>query len=95
MPTTMDYNDDQVLINDYYKTYKGFTKAQDKGLEIEGDNPYEPRWIFRGDDGEIYYQKWNNRKPLKVSKWRAWIINNETGEYECVSLDEFFCWVKE
>jgi hypothetical protein len=89
MPTTMEHCGDTVFSYTNVKTYKGFTKEQDRRLETEGDNPYEPRWIFKGDDGEIYYQKWNNRKPLKVSKWRSWIIN-EFGFNECIGLKDFF-----
>jgi len=85
----MEHNGDQVFGYNDARTYKGFTKAQDRCLETEGDNPYEPRWIFKGDDGEIYYQKWNNRKPLKVSKWRVWVIN-EFGLDECIGLKDLF-----
>jgi hypothetical protein len=71
------------------KTYKQFTKAQKNILQKEGDNPYEPRWLFQRD-GDIYYQKWNNKKPLKVTKWRTCIRDNETGIESIMSLDDFF-----
>jgi len=73
---------------DRLKTYNGFPASQRNVLESPGNHPFEPRWMFRSNKGDIYYQKWCGRKALKINHWRCYVIID--GETRIVNVKDLF-----
>jgi len=69
-------------------------KNQIKGQAIDGDNPFTPRFIMKPDEeGNIYWFKWKNRKPLKINNWIV-LIDKEDGEGDVdMTMIDFYKWV--
>jgi len=70
-----------------------FPANQISGRAREGDRPFEPRWIGRPDaEGNIYWFKWKNRKPLKVNNWLVMIDKNDGNGEGWMTMDDYYEW---
>ena len=62
---------------------------QKRGMEIQGDRPFEPRYLT-WVEGKIKWFKWNNRPPLDVTNWKVWFDFNDGRGQQLLYLRDVF-----
>ena len=72
----------------FYKTYPRMTKRQLDMISKEGDNPFEPRWLYCDEEGRVRYQKFNDKNAILVDDWRCWVKID--GKSHLVGIRDWF-----